>query len=453
MTRVPFSLAIDATCLNGGVAGTQVATMQTLLSLRRNHVMPIHVFLPLNAGSDAVRELEKWPEFKLARVLGDDALGTADVVHRPYQAFWAFDLALIKRLGRRIAITQQDLIAWDNPTYFPSRRRWVHHRAITRAALEVADAIVCPSDYVRNTLVSTGLADASRCFTVWQGVDHARTAPSPSRPRGAEALGNDETILCVGADYAHKNRVFAMAVLSDLQRRHGWTGRLVFAGPHMRHGSSIPEEDAFLRQHPDCADAVLRLQGVTEGEKAWLYDRARLVIYPTRSEGFGFIPFESTALGVPVLFASVSSLAELLPRELAYIVAWDVSSTADSAVRLLRDEGVRKSQVEAIQDAAKRYTWELTARTLSNIYSQLAQLPSSGGQRGLGVRLDTLRPRLGGLHLSQAVVAIGMPDPRRAHTVNARLGAALVRFAARTALRLNQVRRRAHERVSARAGT
>ena len=50
-------------------------------------------------------------------------------------------------------------------------------------------------------------------------------------------------ILCIGTDFHHKNRVFALRVLDELQRRRDWKGCLVFAGPHVAVGSSAPDED------------------------------------------------------------------------------------------------------------------------------------------------------------------------------------------------------------------
>ena len=65
-----------------------------------------------------------------------------------------------------------------------------------------------------------------------------------------------------------------------------------------------------------------------EPEKAWLYREHRARALPDRYEGFGFIPYEAAEAGSPALWAAQSSMADLLPAELAGIVPWDVDASA-----------------------------------------------------------------------------------------------------------------------------
>ncbi len=68
---------------------------------------------------------------------------------------------------------------------------------------------------------------------------------------------------------------------------------LVFAGPTIRQGSSRPREARLLDAHPGLAASVLDVGAVSEAEKAWLYRRSALVVYPSVVEGFGLVPFEA----------------------------------------------------------------------------------------------------------------------------------------------------------------
>ncbi len=153
------------------------------------------------------------------------------------------------------------------------------------------------------------------------GVDHAVVLPAaaPVPPPGAEALaGEVELMVCASAtDFAHKNRLFALEVLAELQRRHDWPGRLVLAGPHVRYGSSRePTSSVRLDASPRLAAAVIALgRGQRGGQGVAAGAGARLVLYPTVHEGFGLIPFEAAAAGVPCLWAAGTALRELLPEE------------------------------------------------------------------------------------------------------------------------------------------
>ncbi len=198
------------------------------------------------------------------------------------------------------------------------------------------------------------MSSTSASITSW-----SRHRPTPHLPPGRRRWAADaEVMLCLGADFAHKNRVFALELVRELQRRHQWPGRLVLAGPHVRYGSSRDQEGVLLAEDPRLAGAVVRMAEVSEAEKAWLLRRAALVLYPTVHEGFGLVPFEAAAAGVPCLWAAGTALGELLPETAAEIVVWDAAATADRALALMRDEAARTANLSAIEDAASRLRWD-----------------------------------------------------------------------------------------------
>ena len=127
--------------------------------------------------------------------------------------------------------------------------------------------------------------------------------------------------------------------------------------------------------------------------------RARLVVYPTVHEGFGLIPFEAAAAGVPCLWAAGTALRELLPAAAARIVAWDAAATADRALELMRDEAAREANLSAIRGAAGELRWDATGRRMVRVYRAACDGPmtpagvlerSSGVMSG-GLSEDAMR--------------------------------------------------------------
>ncbi|MEA2133042.1 MAG: hypothetical protein QOC68_951, partial [Solirubrobacteraceae bacterium] len=151
---------------------------------------------------------------------------------------------------------------------------------------------------------------------------------------------------------------------------------LVFAGPHAAQGTSAEEERAWLDAHPDVARHVVDVGQTGEPEKAWLYENTALVLYPTVYEGFGFIPYEAAEAGAPALWAAQSSMADLLPTELAGIVPWDVEATAVRAATLIGDPEARAAQVAGVREVAAGYTWERAVEQLVGVYREAAVAPA-----------------------------------------------------------------------------
>jgi hypothetical protein len=225
-------------------------------------------------------------------------------------------------------------------------------------------------DAIRHDLI-----EPHRFDIVYPGTDHRLAAlrPKPSVPNGLE--GEVEPfLLCVGTDYRHKNRPFALRVLEQLQRKHRWDGRLIFAGPHVPFGSSAGEEAEFLALRPAVAEAVIDLPVVSEPQKAWLLAHASAVLYPTIYEGFGLIPFEAALVGVPCAFAAHTSLEEVLPPEAARLVPWDAGASADQVVELLNGQGGDEI-VGRIRESSARFSWDLSAAKTVEVYRQAVTDP------------------------------------------------------------------------------
>ena len=377
-----LSVVIDARTLAGPMTGTQLHVLELIAALARTDEARITVVVPDEMNRFAARALDTLTE--LNRVTrGQAAARTrdrADIVHRPFQINNESDLLFLARLGERLVVTNQDLIGYHNPSYFRTADAWQGYRRITRSALAVADQVVFFSAHARDDALAEDLLEPDRASVVHIGVDHAfsdRGEPV-SAPRGAARLPEGaEAILCIGTDFRHKNRVFALRVLEQLQRRHGWPGFLLLAGPTVAQGSSTPEESQMLALRPRVADAVLDFAAVSEAEKAWLYRRVGLVLYPTVHEGFGLVPFEAADHGVPCAWARGTSLSELLPDDAAQIIPWDDEESADRALDLLRNPDARERNLASIRASAAELTWDAAAAKLIELYGATCDAPAT----------------------------------------------------------------------------
>ena len=374
-----ISVAIDARVLTGPMTGTQLHILELIAAVARTEAVWITAVVPGELVDYAAHILDGLPTVQRRTASDMTALGRADLVHRPFQVNRPGDLSFLAQLGERIVITNQDLIGYHNPSYFPDFDSWEDYRLTTRAALAVADRVLFFSRHARDDVLAEDLIDPARCAVVPIGVDHFVTTPAavPSPPAGAGRLPDGAPmILCLGADFRHKNRLFAIRVVEVLRRSHGWDGYLVLAGPSVACGASGPDETELLASVPDLARAVIDVGAVSEAEKAWLYERAQLVLYPTVQEGFGLAPFEAADHDVPCMWADVSSLGEILPSPAAEIVAWNAEATADRALRLLDDGRARQANLGAIRGAGAKLSWDATARQLIDVYSQTCDQPA-----------------------------------------------------------------------------
>jgi glycosyltransferase involved in cell wall biosynthesis/GT2 family glycosyltransferase len=375
-----LTVTIDGTALGPHLNGTQMHILDLIAALSRAHAAHLRVLVAPEMGDDARRVLESLEDVQVVPIGEVDELEPTHIIHRPWQIGEEETLERLLGLGDRLIVTQLDLIAFRNPTYFADGDAWFAYRSAIRASLRSADAVLCISDYIRDDMVREGLSEPARTVTIFNGIDHTVhvEAPPAIAPEGAAHLDGERLILCLGADYQHKNRLFAIELADRLRREHGWDGHLVLAGPHIRDGSSLGAEDRRLARDPDLGDRVTRLGSISEAEKRWLLDRTALLLYPTTTEGFGLVPFEAAALGIPCAWAAQASLADVLPPELAVLVPWDLEASATACQSLLTEPAVAEAQVAAVRHQGERFTWAHVAQKILAVYHDTVNRPSSG---------------------------------------------------------------------------
>jgi glycosyltransferase involved in cell wall biosynthesis/GT2 family glycosyltransferase len=381
-----MSVTIDGSALGPVVTGTQLHVLELAGALARRGDVTVRIRVPRSIGDTAREALDR---LGVERFWTDDDpedVPFSDIAHRPFQVVTPLDIALLRRLGRAVIVTQQDLIAFHNPAYFDDYAAWHGYRELAREALAAADRVAFFSAHAAGEAVSEDLVERARAQVVHIGIDHRVLAPSTEFTRPA-ALDERPFLLCLGTDFLHKNRRFALEVFAELRARHGFDGRLVLAGPHAASGTSAEEEAAWRAEHPRDAANVVDLESVDEAEKAWLYANTKLVIYPTVREGFGLVPFEAALAGAPTLWAAHSSLAELLPADAAAIVAGAATATADNAAALLADEARRDALVASVREAGARYDWDRTGTEMVELYREAA---ASSLRAGAGARVEPL---------------------------------------------------------------
>lgn len=374
-------ILLDGSCFGPHETGTQVATAQTIRALSAlPDVACIGVALP-GAVPSYAREVFGHPKVvALPAGTGLGSFGPCDIAFRPFQPVPGFDLDAWATAGHRFVVSLLDLIAYNNGSYFPSWGEWDRYRRTIDESARRADAVTVISADVATQIALHGLPiDAERVHVAALGTGHLRADAPTVYPAELQARGFSarQFALCLGVNYGHKNRELAMAAHAELRSR-GFELDLVMAGPVVPYGSSRLAESQW--SGPDSHVHVL--PEVTEEERNWLLRHASLVWYPTSAEGFGFLPFEAAAFGVPTVavgFGPISELADAgrLPGDDVPLLAssWTPTVLADLAQRLLGDPALAARHGEALVRAGHRYSWALHAEVLVQLFRDVLGLP------------------------------------------------------------------------------
>ena len=397
-----MSATIDGRCLGQSLTGTQLVTLGTIAALDAHTNVHLRVLVPDDIGETAKGFLGSRAHIvQLTLAEAKAGTGSTDVVHRPYQVATGGDLDLLKALGQRLVISQLDNIALRNPGYFGDFDQWDDYRRLNAAALVAADQVVFISRHAADDARILGLVPEARINVVAPGTDGGFREPDTvaRAPLGAEEMAGKPFVLCLGTDFLHKNRLFAIRLFEALCDVARFEGVLALAGPKVSAGSSGGEEASYMVAREHLSENVVDLGAVDGPGKRWLLERALVVVYPTTYEGFGLTPFEAADAGTPCVFAAHTSLAEVLPESAGVLLPWDPVESARRVAPLLIDGAERDHLVRSIRIAGARFTSRSSAEGLAHVYAKAVRAPPAGqigpDSKYLNIELSEVRRKLG----------------------------------------------------------
>ncbi len=137
----------------------------------------------------------------------------------------------------------------------------------------------------------------------------------------------------------------------------------------------VPARDAEAagRLRPLVRPAGRVLEGVEDRHLPLLYAGARVVLVPSRAEGFGLPGLEAAACGAPVLATPIPAHREVLGDAAHYAVSGTPAALAEALSRLWDDEPLRDALSRRGPLRAARFSWSDTAeRTLAGYREAVA---------------------------------------------------------------------------------
>lgn len=107
--------------------------------------------------------------------------------------------------------------------------------------------------------------------------------------------------------------------------------------------------------------AVQVLQGVSDEELEFLYQKAQFTLYPSIYEGWGLPVSESLAAGVPCVTSGVSSMLEISPSLTRFAHPLKMEEWANHIMELSQNSEMRNSEARKIQNSYIPTAWSSTA--------------------------------------------------------------------------------------------
>ncbi len=245
-------------------------------------------------------------------------------------------------------------------------RKKVFNKYLGNPIVRSAAKIILLSHYEAGQLAPYGIPE-ERMSVIPNGIT---VPPSDGKPTGAGRY-----FLYYGRLEARKNLLFLLDAFA-LYRRNGGTAALWCMGPVERDYDVLLERKSHALGLRDC----FRMREATYGGEKWNIIRNSLgVVYPSKDEPFGRVPFETVAAGVVPVVPEDSGSAEYLrkffpsclyPQNNVESLA-SVLKQIDDASKTGKDLGISQARAWV----AKDLNWDRIAGQVFDLYTSLKSSP------------------------------------------------------------------------------
>lgn len=258
-------------------------------------------------------------------------------------------------------VTVHDLAAWHDPSLVDQSSK-VYPQLVKRA-LERGAHVHTVSNHVASEIqAELGLA-ADRLHVVYNGISEG---PAPTPGAGSSIASGHPYVLALGTIEPRKDFPLLVEAFREVANVHSDV-HLVIAGGSGWGGDEL----ASAIERSGLGDRIICPGFVSAQQKADLLGEAELLVSAARYEGFGIVPLEAMAAGIPVVAADGGAISEVCGNAAKLVPVGDASALSQAMLQVLGDDELTKQLVAAGAARAAEFSWRNTVTSMVDVYRQL----------------------------------------------------------------------------------
>lgn len=295
--------------------------------------------------------------------------GKLDIFFLPNLNFVSFSTNIKK------VLTVHDLSFEKYPKFFSFKKR-IWHKAINPKKLtKTADKIIAVSNNTKKDLMDFYNLKESKIEVIYPGINEIFSGANLAKQdldRVRKKYDLPENFfLFLGTVEPRKNILGLINAYKIFQKRYWQKAnnfKLVIAGAP---GWLYKDVFRAVEQDESMCGSIKFLGYVEIKDKPAIYKLAKLFIYPSFYEGFGFPPLEAMACGTPVITSHTSSLSEIIGQAALTVDPYNAFELAEQINNLACDSELRNYLIERGLKRSSEFRWEKSAQKVKNIFENL----------------------------------------------------------------------------------
>ncbi len=268
----------------------------------------------------------------------------------------------------KLAVTVHDMSPVTHPKYYSLKRRIWHSFVNYKKTFKRADLIFADSEYTKYDLIKLFDLPKEKIKVVHLAIDHSKFRMDLDERLKHKVRERynlpDNFILSISTVEPRKNissLVTAFEKIEDPEAHLVIAGRLGWL-----YKDLLKQVDSSPKK-----DKIKFINYVEEEDKAYLISLSQIVCYPSYYEGFGFVPLEAMACGVPVVTSARTSIPEVVGDAALLIEPYSVPELVVALGSLLNDQNLRSTMIQKGIERAKQFDWQNTIKEIDRHLSSL----------------------------------------------------------------------------------
>jgi glycosyltransferase involved in cell wall biosynthesis len=209
--------------------------------------------------------------------------------------------------------------------------------------LEMADLILCPSVFVKETMLLNGLPE-TKCFVNPFGVDSQLF-------KSRSIIPTTPQFICVGTICLRKGYQYLFRAF-ELVKKVIPNAELICVGDYKRD---------FAKEKPKWKGSFTHIPHVDHTTLAGILQKCTAFVFPSQEEGFARVISEAMGAGLPIIASHESGATTLVRDGIEGIIVRgrDPQHIADAMIRVALDPELNlKMGKAALEKGAAKNTWQ-----------------------------------------------------------------------------------------------
>lgn len=253
------------------------------------------------------------------------------------------------------AIIVHDMIPFYYDSHYPGyfnrfENAYIMNRL--KASIRSASKVITISEASKQDIIGIAGIKADKISVINNGRNRIEIEP----------MAHSEYIVAMTSGLPHKNALGIVQSYAEYYKRVSNPLKLKVIGID---DASRYTDDATVLANITCYKYIS-----SDDEMHQLIGKAKIFLFLSEIEGFGFPPIEAMELGVPVICSNCSSLPEVVGDAAVLVDPKDYIAVSKALICLISDEVGQFELVQRGLENIKRFKWDKIARQYLEVLSR-----------------------------------------------------------------------------------